>query len=200
MGASLPVPGASASLLRSGTAAHTRSLLRPATLSLKNIMAIRKRMNHVAAGLLDSFYSRCNALQGYWALGMLYEEVPSAPYRVTLDLLARTAAPAGPRAELVAARYGDFLTLALLKKNLRVEALTEATVALQFKADIPRPRLPPHCIGEAFACTVTLRGAGSLAQYTAVGACLPNDTRLFRQGGRQCADEGAAGQPDPVEP
>lgn len=81
-----------------------------------------------------------------------------------------------------------------------MEALTQATVALQFKADILRPRLPPHCIGEAFACTVTLRGARSLAQYTAVGACLPNDTRLFRQGGRQCADEGAAGQPGPVEP
>ena len=75
-------------------------------------MAIRKRMNHVAAGLLDSFYSRCNDIQGYWALGMLYEEAQSAPYRVTLDLLARTATPAGPHADLLANGYADFLKLA----------------------------------------------------------------------------------------
>ncbi|QJE01871.1 hypothetical protein HH212_19125 [Massilia forsythiae] len=73
-------------------------------------------MNHVAAGLLDSFYSRCNALDGFWALGMLYREVQEAPYLVTLDLLARTATPAGPGADSIAARYADFLGKALSKK------------------------------------------------------------------------------------
>jgi len=62
-------------------------------------VAIRNRMNHVAAGLLGSFCSRCNSLEGYWALGMLYQEAKEAPYRVTLDLLSRTATPAGHNAD-----------------------------------------------------------------------------------------------------
>jgi hypothetical protein len=144
-------------------------------------------MNHVAAGLLSSFYSRCNELEGFWALGMLYAEVQPAPYRVTLDLLARTATPAGPNAVLIAARYVDFLRHALLKKNLRVEDLTEATVTVQFNTDIPQRDFQPHWIGDAFTCTVRLRRSDDQAIYTAHGKCLPNDPRLFRQGGCRSA-------------
>ncbi|MDB5791596.1 MAG: hypothetical protein JWQ80_1620 [Massilia sp.] len=147
-------------------------------------MAIRKRMNHVAAGLLASFYSRCNDLEGFWALGMLYEEVQAEPYRVELDLLARTATPTGHNAVLIAARYADFLRHALLKKNLRVEELTEATVTVQFKADIPRQYFQPHWIGDVFTCTVRLRGSDDEAIYTAHGKCMPNDPRLFARGAR----------------
>ena len=166
----------------------------PAALSLRHIMAIRKRMNHVAAGLRDSFYSRCNAIQGYWALGMLYEEAQAAPHRLTLDLLARTATPAGPHADLAATRYADFLTLALLKKNLGVDELSQATVVLQFKADIVCPRAQPDWIGDTFACTVTLGGAGGVAHYAAVGKCMPNTAHVFfLQGGQPRAAADAAG-------
>lgn len=142
-------------------------------------MAIRKRMNHVAAGLLHSFSSRCNDLEGFWALGMLYDEVQSEPYRVELDLLARTATPAGPNALAIAGRYAEFLRRALLKKKLRVEDLTAAAVTLQFKADVPGRRFQPDSIGDPFACTVTLRGAADEASYTAYGKCMPNNARVF---------------------
>lgn len=146
-------------------------------------MAIRQRMNHVAAGLLHSFYSRCNELEGYWALGKLYEEVQSEPYRVELDLLARTATPAGRNAVIIAVQYADFLRRALSKKDLRVDDLTEATVTVQFKANVPDVRFQPDWIGDAFSCTVTLRRPDDQASYTAHGKCMPNDPRLFSKGG-----------------
>ena len=150
-------------------------------------MAIRKRMNHVAAGLLHSFNSRCNDLDGFWTMGMLYEEVQWEPYCVELDLLARTATPAGHNAVLIAGRYGDFLRHALLKKNVRAEDLTEATVTVQFKADIPRRYFQAHEIGDPFTCTVRLRRADDEAIYTAYGKCMPNDPRLFSRSARACA-------------
>jgi len=150
-------------------------------------VAIRKRMNHVAAGLLGAFYSRCNELNGFWALGMLYKEVQSEPYRVTLDLLAETATPRGPNAILIATRYGEFLRRALLKKDLRAEDLTEATVTVQFKAKIPPMRFQPHWVGDAFTCTVTLQRSDTKATYTVNGKCMPNDPRLFSQGGSRSA-------------
>lgn len=146
-------------------------------------MAIRNRMNHVAAGLLSSFYSRCNELDGFWALGMLYQEVQDAPYRVTLDLLARTATPAGHHADLIARRYADFLAHALSKKKLRLDDLTAASVTVQFKADVPRHAFQPGWFGDAFTCTVTLSRATDRAMYAACGKCMPNDPRLFVQGG-----------------
>lgn len=146
-------------------------------------MAIRQRMNHVAAGLLASFYSRRNELEGFWALGMLYQEVQSDPYHLKLDLLARTATSSGHNAALIATRYADYLQRALSKKNLRVEDLHEATVAVQFKAEVPVTHFQPHWIGDVFSCTVTLRRPNRNATYTAYGKCMPNDPRLFTRGG-----------------
>ena len=140
-------------------------------------------MNHVAAGLLDSFYSRCNDLEGFWALGMLYAEVQTAPYCVELDLLKQTARPGGQNAALLAMRYADFLRRALLKKNLHVEDLTEASVTLQFKANVPLMHFQPHWIGDAFTCTVKLRRLDDQVTFMAHGKCMPNDTRVFTQGG-----------------
>ena len=148
-------------------------------------MAIRNRMNHVAAGLLASFCARGNAVDGYWALGMLYQEVQSAPHRVTLDLLAQTANPPGNNAALIAARYAGYLGRALVKQNVPLQELNEAMVTLQFKADITLDYVPPYWMGDLFACTVTLRGAGHEARYDAYGKCLPNDPHLFRQGGQR---------------
>jgi hypothetical protein len=150
---------------------------------LENTLAIRQRMNHVAAGLLDSFYSRCNDLDGFWALGMLYEEVQTAPYCVELDLLKQTARPGGQNAVRIAVRYADFLRRALLKKNLQVEDLTEASVTVQFKANVPSTHFQPHWIGDAFTCTVRLRRLDDQVTFMAHGKCMPNDTRVFTQGG-----------------
>jgi hypothetical protein len=142
-------------------------------------VAIRKRMNHVATGLLHSFCSRCNDLDGFWALGMLYEEVQSAPYCVELDLLMQTALPAGYHAGRIAAHYAEYFRRALSKKNLRAEDFTAATVTVQFKAVIPSTRFPPHWIGDPFTCTVRLRSLDDEAVYTAHGRCLPNSARSF---------------------
>ena len=147
-------------------------------------MALRKRMNHVAAGLLGSFNGRDNDLDGFWAIGMLYEELRSAPYRVELDLLTPTATPVGSSAVLIAGRYADFLRHALVKKNLQAQDLLEATVTLQFKADSPGRYFPPHLIGDPYTCTVTLRSANDEAIYTAHGKCMPHDPRLFSRSAR----------------
>lgn len=148
-------------------------------------MAIRNRLNHVAAGLLSSFYSRCNEVDGFWALGMLYKEVLEAPHCVTLDLLSRTAMPARCSALYVTGRYAEFLERALAKKDLRAGDLTKAEVRIRFKADTALPSVRPDWIGDVFTCTVVLQRADDRALLTAYGKCMPNDPALFRQSARR---------------
>lgn len=112
-----------------------------------------KRLRNVTAGLLSSFISRNNGVEGWWALGMLYNEAVVGS--VCLNLLAREATPSGHSGSTVAANYGEVLRRALAREGIDIAGLTAAVVEIKFDT-AARPQYY-NTTGEPFDCTVTLR-------------------------------------------
>lgn len=117
-------------------------------------MATRKRLMHVAAGMADSFISRNNDLHGYWAPGLMYREIGTAPCSVVLDLLAVQAEPAN--CAQVARKYAALMRLALSRQNLDLKTLSRATVAVAFNTVAGVHHIGNRLAGDPFLVTVTL--------------------------------------------
>ena len=78
-------------------------------------MLSKRKLRHLAAGLLGTFISRYNDYEGYWAFGVMYREVYSSGNPVTLDLIAKTALPDMPATASVSRTYGNYLREAIAK-------------------------------------------------------------------------------------
>lgn len=136
-------------------------------------MAIRHRLMHVAAGIADSFISRNNDLFGYWAPGLMYQEVPDAPSSAILNLLTGSAEPNTSYCGQVARNYAVFLERASSKQNVPLDALTLALIQVQFNAAAPTDRFRPDWSGDPFQVAVVLRAQGREGIATRGGRCQP---------------------------
>lgn len=123
-------------------------------------MAIRKRLMHVAAGMADSFISRNNDLHGYWAPGLMYREIDKAPCSVVLDLLAAYAAPETACCAQIARNYAAFMRLALIRQNIDLEALTQATLEVAFNTVAGTRHIGNKLAGDPFLITVIFKARG----------------------------------------
>ena len=135
-------------------------------------MKIRARLKHVAAGIADSFISRNNDLFGFWAPGLMYQEVAGAPRLIVLDLLTEHADPVMPNCESVARNYAAFMRLALTRNGLRSDALSQASINVQFNAPVVAA-FPSYWSGDPFAIEVILRGCGREGTAIRRSLCLP---------------------------
>ncbi|MDM5181657.1 hypothetical protein PO883_31245, partial [Massilia sp. DJPM01] len=137
-------------------------------------------LKHVAAGVSQSFVGRNNDVGGYWALGELYKEASAPDYAFLLQLLDGVAIPSTRGASQVAKNDAAFLQRALVNKGIALAELAQASVYIQFNADLPVAALPVQCGGDPFVCTVTLRTVqGKLAVAKAFGHCLRNRWGMF---------------------
>jgi len=144
-------------------------------------MASMKRLRNIGAGLLSSFMSRNNGVEGWWAPGLLYNEAPQGV--MCLDLLAWEAAPPGAAAGTVARTYGDMLRRALLRERIDAAELAAATVELRF-GTAARP-VRYRTTGEPFDCTVTLRTRdGRAVTRQEHDRCTRHQPWLFSRSGR----------------
>lgn len=135
-------------------------------------MKIRARLKHVAGGIADSFISRNNDLFGFWAPGLMYQEVAGAPRLIVVDLLTEHSDPPMPNCESVARNYAAFMRLALTRNGLRSDALSQASINVQFNA--PVIAAVPSCwSGDPFAIKVILRGYEREGTAIRSSRCLP---------------------------
>lgn len=148
-------------------------------------MAI-KRLRNVAAGLLSSFVSRNNDVEGYWAPGLLYTAASAAgSSAILLDLLGAEAMPSAPAAVTAARNDREFLRRALRREGIAIDQVVQAQVELRF--DTPaRPMSGHYCSGgEPFDCTVLLRLAGgAVAKRDEHGRCRRHDPSSFARSAR----------------
>lgn len=147
-------------------------------------MAVRRigRLRHLAAGLLASFISRNNDVEGYWAPGMLYAQLPGSAVR--LDLLRWNAEPASAAAVTVARNYGERLRRALPKISLAGDELTEAAIEVVFDTAPSVPTVLFFTSGEPFDCVITLRNRhGQQVVRRAHGRCRRLEPGLFSRRG-----------------
>lgn len=141
-------------------------------------MKIRSRLKHGAFGLLARFISRNNDFQGFWTLGVLYSSVPTAPWRVELDLVSGEAYPTNAITSSVAAEQSALLRAALSKQHIAWHYVSRATLTVQFNARVQVGY--NGTIGEPFVCIVKLASTtGREATTRAVGRCVAWAPGLF---------------------
>lgn len=130
-------------------------------------MKSRREWGSYASGLAQSFVSRNNDLNGYWAMGQLFrfarEQGVSA---LVLDLLAQSMQPEAPQFAPVLRHYHHWLLALLQRKQVALDGLHKAVLTLDFQ---PVQRL-------GFLCQVELVDErGKCYRAVARGECWPHD-------------------------
>jgi hypothetical protein len=141
-------------------------------------MPRRARLKNIANGLCQSFVSRNNDLDGYWAIGKLHLlAAQHGRSTVTLDLLAPSMQPASFAYAPMLARYRLLLEKLTVASRVRLEEITEARITLDV-APPPWRRAVYYQAhwGEQFILTVTIRADGSADGVVRHGGyCRPHD-------------------------
>ena len=121
-------------------------------------MPKRKELKGVASGIAGSFVSRNNDIDGYWAMGILYQSASEAGYnKFFLDLLTGESTPKFKYSKRVAKPYHEFLINQIGKKGLEEYQVAAATVKIEYKTDhTKRHTLYNWTWGEPFLCQVTI--------------------------------------------
>jgi hypothetical protein len=128
--------------------------------------------------VLDSFVSRNNDLDGFWAIGLLCAAADAAGVQtLTLDLLAGTCAPDCAVGARVARAYGEFLRRQLEKRELEPDSVARLHVWLRFHAVDTLLRGGPDArYGEPFECMIALElHDGYVVDGSRLGRCRPHD-------------------------
>lgn len=90
-------------------------------------MATRRQLSDVAAGILGAFVGRNNAIDGYWAIGVLCREVTEdGRTELVLDLTE-------PQGEALAIRWGEQLGAELKRRRMDQGWLAAAFLRLSFE-------------------------------------------------------------------
>jgi len=144
------------------------------SLVVRGKMARRKELGSLANGLVRSFVSRNNDVDGYWGLGKLYAFAKAqATTQLTIDLLTQEIVPQSAQLEIVAQTHGEKLVSMLSAYGGCITWVESAHIILRFNPHgieaLPR-------LGDPFICRCQItddRGQ----QYEAVveGHCRPHD-------------------------
>lgn len=134
--------------------------------------------------MLQSFISRNNDIEGYWALGQLYDEHGASLDPLTLDLLGEAARSRGVYAQAIVKRYALYLRAALLKLGVGWETVTHASISLQFNAPSPSGRRPWGA-GDVVRINVKLATTrGHAVERSMWTTCMPRRAGWFTESAR----------------
>ncbi|MDH7447747.1 hypothetical protein [Aquimarina sp. 2201CG14-23] len=94
-------------------------------------MAKRKLFKNIANGILGSFVSRNNDVNGYWGIGKLYSlMINKNKYEVEIDLIKQTISPNKNEFNSMIQYFSNKLSSQMLQKNLKKSFLKEAKIIL----------------------------------------------------------------------
>jgi hypothetical protein len=143
-------------------------------------MMRRRELKGIASGLVGTFVSRNNDVDGYWALGKLCALARRADVNL-LEIHLHTSsviAATDPLLTLLASRYAERLASMLARRDIPSSMVRSACIAIQFGTTDRFPVPPPSTWGAPFICTFTLTddlGVERCASLTAW--CGPHDPR-----------------------
>ena len=121
-------------------------------------MARRKQLKDIAAGIIHSFNSRNNDLEGFWALGKLRRfAIEQDINMVSLDLLKISSSPASNEFDPVLHHYRHKLTALMNKHALPANWLVKAEIQIDFHPEFNHV-LHSHRSdwGEPYVCSINI--------------------------------------------
>jgi hypothetical protein len=145
------------------------------------------RLKGIAHGLLGTFASRNNDIDGYWGLGILRLHAEGVHLsELTIDLLSQEQilVPYSPLA-ITRKKYHRWLTDALTKAGMEVGQLKSAKIKVMFSTFDEFPNTIRDTRGQPYLCTVELTGVNGVT-YTAskLGCCALHDPDKDRRSTR----------------
>lgn len=140
-------------------------------------MPRRRELRGVADGLLGSFVSRNNDVDGYWALGklLLFALARREP-RVVLDLVAGELRPPGDRFVRMAARYREMLLRHVEGRRLSARSVAGALLEVSFGPDpAAAPAVDAPGGTRPFTCRLVITDdRGGTHEASRTGWCRPH--------------------------
>ncbi|MBS9843998.1 hypothetical protein, partial [Vibrio alginolyticus] len=99
-------------------------------------MGRRRELGNIASGIIGSFRSRNNDVDGYWGIGKLYLSVDHLQSKcVSIDLCSQQIAPYYPHFDLMTERYSKMFKRLLVKHSIPFEWVRSAYVYVEFEAE-----------------------------------------------------------------
>lgn len=150
-------------------------------------MPRRRELTGIADAVAGSFASRNNDVNGYWALGLLYQRAKEGgSLQVTVRLLPQDENEVGEPMASVRTGYRAFLRRHLRKRRIPEPWVASASVEIQFESATAMPEFLGTYAGcRPFRCQVLLLDDLNREHMAAsTGWCWPHDPARETQSAR----------------
>ncbi|EGU39774.1 hypothetical protein VISP3789_08618 [Vibrio splendidus ATCC 33789] len=141
-------------------------------------MGRRRELGSIASGIVGSFASRNNDVDGYWGIGKLckFAECQSSK-AITVDLKNRGIKPSAKEFDLMVCSYSEMLFRLMGKRELPNSWLVSATIRVEFDVEYQHEHHYWRCeLGKP--CTLIceiLDDIGRTHKANAYVNCLPHN-------------------------
>jgi hypothetical protein len=138
----------------------------------------RRELKGAALGVLGSFVSRCNDVEGYWGMGKLYRLAQkNGVSRVEIDLLAATMRPSNSAFDPMIEQFAFLLCAQLQARRLPRAWVTKASVSIDFDSSTAVPQLFETApLGDTFDCAaIVIDDLGKERSARTSGRCWVHD-------------------------
>ena len=146
-------------------------------------MAKKGILKGIAGGLLGTFVSRNNDINGYWGLGVLrlFAEKNYLP-ALTLDVLHRSPNLLFESPIRISEnKYRRWFRNALLKARIETSDIKEANIYLRFSTFDEFPKAIRGTRGEPYVCTVSISNNSRIISVSRIGVCAAHDPNKDRR-------------------
>lgn len=105
-----------------------------------DIMGRRRELGSFASGIINSFNSRNNDYDGYWAIGVLYSKVSDCvSKKIEIDLINTIIQPDFIEYRPIILEYKKMLFSYIAKRSIKEEWLVSSKIFIEFESEfIPK--------------------------------------------------------------
>ncbi len=118
----------------------------------------RKRLKVIASNLAMSFITRYNDIDGYWALGLLYEVASKVPdKKITLDITSGESVPSYKHSDTLSQSYYEKFIRQAKNNGIDQKPISQIFIELTFNVKPTAKQIKyRNTWGEAFICKVII--------------------------------------------
>ncbi len=141
-------------------------------------MARRKELGSIASGIIGSFNSRNNDVDGYWGVGKLcsfaYEQLTQV---VQIEILSEVINPKTEQFNSLLIHYQNILKSHLAKRNIPIKWLKNVTITISFNQPFQNKyHLWRTACGKPYICVCEITDDnGRVHSAIAGGNCFPHN-------------------------